>query len=491
MDGVKSLLIYSPPEDDNWRETKNESTVYDVHFWTNIREGNVTFSRSQESLSVNKLLYKEFPKYLFYHFYQLRYVHIIKQGLKSISSDDFSNADFLYDLNLSQNWIAKLESHVFRSAEKLEFIDLSFNQIKHIELYAFGPSVQFLYLQNNQIAIWDFAEEPIPCTRMQLSQLYLNDNLNGNISEIFNQEACLICEFTYMTNTNISSVYIHPKTVTLEATKNHINQIVLLENSEIYQLVVLDLSYNEITSIENITKLIKLEKLDLTHNLIESFDNDTFENMTNLRELCFGNNLLKNLHLEFLTRTNNLIFLDLSYNNLEFFKLEHFASNLEELHIEGNNLTAIDTNMKRMAPKLVRLGLIDNNWECNQLTSSVLLMQLEGITPVINETITAIVPSDANNVKGIGCTVDEAKQSDENTVQVTIMNGIVLAYIDKQIEGLQQQIDEKFLELSLLNANLQTQLLANDESLKKINLHFLDITSEFKEQKQRYNNYWG
>lgn len=456
LDGVKSMLIYSPPED-SWEKATHVTyirehipmvPVYNKKFWTNIRDGDLIGARNQKTLAVNKLLYKDFPKHLFYHFYELTEVNIIKQGLKSISSDDFSNAYLLKTLNLSYNLVEKLESFVFHSAKQLETIDLSFNQISHIEHDAFGSSVKYLYLQNNPIVVWDVTEEPIPCTKIQFYNLYISDNLIGNISELFNPDECIISDNIDMTNTNISSVYIHSKMSTLKARQNLINQIVLLNNSETYQLHDLDLSYNEITSIKNITNLIKLEKLDLAHNLIEAFDNETFANMNNLRELRFGSNLLKNLDLEFLVQTQRLVFLDLSYNSLQTFKLTYLAGNLEELHIEGNNLTVMDTNMKRMAPKLIRIGLNDNNWDCGRLTTDLLLIQFDDVFPVVNETISSLMPTEENNVKGIGCTMNDAKQTDGNSMQTPVISGIVLAYIDRQIEGLQKQIDENLEKLS-------------------------------------------
>lgn len=41
--------------------------------------------------------------------------------------------------------------------------------------------------------------------------------------------------------------------------------------------------------------------------------------------------------------------------------------------------------MKRIAPKLVRLGMDINHWDCDDLTTSLLLLQFDGIVPVVDE----------------------------------------------------------------------------------------------------------
>ncbi|XP_071135520.1 toll-like receptor 6 [Mytilus edulis] len=82
-------------------------------------------------------------------------------------------------------------------------------------------------------------------------------------------------------------------------------------------ILEIEITYNEISSIGNISCLQMLDKLDLSHNSIESIGNSTFKHLPLLRELRLTHNGIKTVEPYTLAGTTIAIYwVDLSWNNM-------------------------------------------------------------------------------------------------------------------------------------------------------------------------------
>ncbi|CAC5423133.1 unnamed protein product [Mytilus coruscus] len=82
-------------------------------------------------------------------------------------------------------------------------------------------------------------------------------------------------------------------------------------------IVEIEATYNQISSIGNISCLQMLDTLDLSYNTIDSIENSTFKNLPLLRELRLSHNGIKTMEPYALAGTTMSIFLaDLSSNNM-------------------------------------------------------------------------------------------------------------------------------------------------------------------------------
>lgn len=464
LDGKKSLLFYSPPSTD-WISSYSTGTThidgmglfhirYYAASWTTVQESQVTDQRETITFVITKMMSKTFPPHLFHNFYRIQHFQMTHQGLTQLFKDNFENAQFVRNMNLSHNSIERLPERLFEETPQLVEIDLSFNKIKFIEAGVFKSNIlQRIYLQNNEIVEWDYNRfMDISESSVQKKGLEYLNIANNNLTDL---------GFPYpmksrqidASNTSLSNIIITVEVISLNASQNSISEIlpkVIADEDTIFELQHLNLSRNVLTSLADLTHFNKLLTLDLSHNLIESFDNDIFSKMNTLKELRLGNNLLKDMDFGFLPHIHQLIYLDISYNELAGFHLLKIAPNLEELHIEGNNLTELDTNMKRMAPHLVKLGIDNNHWDCEHLTTSLLLLQFDGIAPVVDASGAGDLPNTINydgNIKGVGCFKNNDKAV---AVPNTLTNEILVrdhdkklfAYVDGQIESMKTDIFE-------------------------------------------------
>lgn len=132
-----------------------------------------------------------------------------------------------------------------------------------------------------------------------------------------------------------------------------------------------------LASVSALASLTKLEEIDLSYNQLESLDLAIFAKINRLRWISLSNNRLKNFNIGYILNTVNLEYLDIAYNNLGNIPLKGNFPQLLELHIGGNNLTELSPNIQQNAPRLKKLGLNDNNWNCDYLNDLLLEIPLD------------------------------------------------------------------------------------------------------------------
>lgn len=305
---------------------------------------------------------------------------------------------------LDNNHLTFITEKLFRNLSALHVITLNNNFIEKVDGTAFAgnPKLQYLYLHHNSITSIQNSDS---VQQNILYKFFIQDN--PNIVDAIPFPAMNV----NMTNSNATTCFIHSFTQNIYANSNNIELIIILTPNNTHsehKLKTLRLSHNLINNPMNISALHSLEILDLSLNLLTNIEAAHFNNLSELRELNISNNIIKNVDLSFLPHTIKLDNLNIAYNHLGVFRLNYRTESLQTLRIDGNGLSILDLNLKQMAPALRSVGLDDNNWECEHLTTSLLLLYFDGIA-VLKENINNLSTELENDsttvgrVKGIQC----------------------------------------------------------------------------------------
>lgn len=130
-------------------------------------------------------------------------------------------------------------------------------------------------------------------------------------------------------------------------------------------LLELDMSNNAISNLppKSFENLKFLQFFDLSWNNIKSIDENTFVGLSSLRKLLLNNNNMLNIQPDTFARLERLDALDLSGNWLETFSGDVFgtrAKKLRKLFLKGNRLVKIQSHAFDTIPNVDFLVLTDN-----------------------------------------------------------------------------------------------------------------------------------
>lgn len=176
--------------------------------------------------------------------------------IEFIESDVFKHMVNILNLNLAGNQLTSISDNLFNSLNMVEEIDLSENRIKTITTSMFpkNENLKILHLENNNIEII----QPGSLNSIKkLEELYLNENNLISFNEIGPSLILLNLDFN-----GITHLLIERSVEKISAANNQIREI-HVESKSVKEL---NLQYNLITEIGNITKCKNLVKLDLTFN---------------------------------------------------------------------------------------------------------------------------------------------------------------------------------------------------------------------------------
>ncbi|XP_001356005.2 uncharacterized protein [Drosophila pseudoobscura] len=115
-----------------------------------------------------------------------------------------------------------------------------------------------------------------------------------------------------------------------------------------------------------------VELLDLSYNDITSIDNDSFQSTVHLVNLSLAHNAIHTLYGDGFAELRRLRHLDLSYNRLEQIDEHLLESNAQLIHLnlEGNKLASLGSGPLLRSPSLRSLNL--RNSQINQLGAELL-----------------------------------------------------------------------------------------------------------------------
>ncbi|XP_069545708.1 vasorin-like [Brachyistius frenatus] len=247
-------------------------------------------------------------------------LYIFQNGIVTLTQDDFKGLVELELLDLSQNELTEIPDDVFEMLSKLKNLDLSSNRITHISKHSFSGLVQ-------------------------LERLYLHAN--------------------------------HIKSIHLEAfeglemlleLKLQENQLTSLPSLHFPNLLLLDLSYNNIPTLRaSDLETPHLEALKVASLGLISVDEDLIASLKNLHELDISINQLDEVPLALKQDSlKGLIKLSLAANPLGELRVEDFQklSGLQELDLSGLYLQGFPQSFFQNFPRLIHLTAAENPFNC-------------------------------------------------------------------------------------------------------------------------------
>lgn len=379
----------------------------------------------------------QIPYEMFSQMPSITFVQLQFSGISVLYITDFFGAMSLQSLNLSHNRIELIDNYVFENALSLTTVDLSFNKIASVSADAFqkADSLQELHLTNNRIKtfscrfsagtmrVLQLSHNPLqtidssilsilqtlsisfteltalpPINFTMIPYLDVGDNaqLNGTLSDFRHTQKLIV------RNTSSISCIITPNLILFDASRNRIDSVIV-EASDSYEILALDLSHNALKSMSNLTVLSSLIGLDLSHNFITDIDVSSFSAMPKLSILLLANSGLFHIDYGLFSNLARLQWLDISENRLTEIDLNMFRLNsaISKLLINKNQLTTLaHDRLNDILPSLKEIDVNDNNFDCSNLTDIIQTFHANSIDFVLDSKGRI---TNGTNVLGIVC----------------------------------------------------------------------------------------
>ncbi|KAF4710908.1 hypothetical protein FOZ63_017598 [Perkinsus olseni] len=225
---------------------------------------------------------------------------------------------------------------VLRDYRHLQVVDVSHNRLRRLDALSAIPCLRVLNASHNLLRRMD-------CFTLARSLEQVDMSYN-EIQELGDWSNC---------RTSLRELRLRG---------NAIKQIPAYGLKRTNHLELLDLSENQITTIENIAHLPELGVLKLTHNQISSLHG--LDGLNRLRELDVSNNFVKSLQGLSSWTCTSLAKLAVSNNqlgdldtNLEI--LQRGFTNLAELRVSGNPIEQLPSVKLRFIYRLTSLARVD------------------------------------------------------------------------------------------------------------------------------------
>ncbi|XP_067138580.1 platelet glycoprotein V-like [Centruroides vittatus] len=261
---------------------------------------NLTFRNvpSLTLLAIEFCNFTLFPNKPFRELINLSELYINGGKLKVLPEDLFYNLYSLTKLNLIINKIESIHPLVFRNLTRLEYLYLKWNQIKDL------PSEMLKGLFNLRTFSISFNQQLSEIPSGFFKKLH-------NLTEI-DASACSISSL----EDDVFSDLINLKTAILDFNQLEHLPPNLLRNNKL--LTRFSCSYNRISTLptESFDGLSELRELVLEGNRLENLPEDVFQNLSSLQHLDLSRNRLTFLHENIFLPLTRLTYLDLSNNSL-------------------------------------------------------------------------------------------------------------------------------------------------------------------------------
>ena len=268
-------------------------------------------------------------------------------NITKLETSYFNKVNFvsLVSVILTNNRIRLLVNYTFNNID-VAYINIDDNLIETIECFAFYKlySVKIISLKNNQIKIIsDFSFTSPIMNNLVAYQSKVDLSSSFNLTKIF--------------------PYSFSRFDTL--TISYISLVLLKEyNSSYFNISTLDLSNNGISTLFQNTINGKCNILNLENNMLVNFENESFFDVANLKEISFAKNLIRNLDFSnaFKSTQTKLTKLDFRLNKIISISNDFFVKfpNLLNLDLAKNDFFSIEKDFFLNLQNLKSLSLSDN-----------------------------------------------------------------------------------------------------------------------------------
>ncbi|XP_039451517.1 leucine-rich repeat-containing G-protein coupled receptor 5-like [Culex pipiens pallens] len=292
---------------------------------------------------------------------------------------------------------------------------------------------------------------------------------NGNIPSFAESIYGQLETTTNLTITGcaVKKLYVGAQLVHLNASGNDIQAIEIASGSDYSSLKVLDLSTNNLSRIPNVKDFVGLERLDLSGNKITFGKLDLFARLTKLKWLSLAgneiNSLVGGLQLRYLEE------LHLNGNKLlEVDFLNWQLRALVKLDLRDNLLMYLNAeDLESPFPKLARIDLSGNQWNCQGITKLVERLQKRAISFQPAPT-TSKCPT--TSIQGVCC-------EDSYVNSVTLQSQWDIRKLQRQMQTMNDTLVAKLaavrLEQGVQIEQLERQLTVQEGQMGEMKLHLL------------------
>lgn len=407
-------------------------------------------SENVEFLEINHTDSAVIPTKMFanisFKFLELR---IIEGNIKKIEHDAFEGlSSFLKILSLKNN---KIESLDVLNLEKLETLDLSWNQITNLNEQTINNLTNLEYFNLGFNKLTDLSHLIFSNLR-NLKTIWLNNNniknLPGNI---------------FVNNTKLKTIYLNN------------NNLTRLLDFGLPAIDVLDCSSNSLRNI-NMKQFTTIQNFDLSRNGLNSIEISFFNNLL-IKEIILNTNGLKRIAKEVFYNLTALEIISLNDNLLEDLDIFEKNKNLKTFSISGNFLSTIPNLPTSLEHFNISRNKIENALNLSYLTH---LNTLD----ISNNKLTAIKFHTLANLKllnnlflndnqikvlEMGCFKDlvNLKSLDLSNNKISSLNTGIFTFL----------ISLEYLNLSRNNLQvLNATVFHNLKNLQTFNIKFNNIT---------------
>lgn len=327
--------------------SNNNITIINENSFRALHEMRVLF------LDENKI--SDIPSQCFGSNAQLRLLKLSQNKLRRIAADVFVNNPHLHEISLDSNELVELPEGLFQENGELRKINLAYNKLITLDDRLFRKlyKLTHLQIQNNQLVrleyrlLYDnYNLEMFNCSNNQLIEMldhqyyekpYLTDvDVSGNpVLRIISYR--LYDSFYFTTRYHIwNSVLLTANMKDINTMRRKYMSIPILHVRQ-YDIVLrivhckvktvtcdlqpitawLDLSFNQLTTIECVTNMTKLNILNLTHNHLQTLSSSWFAGLIHLKQLDISNNGVR-IHLRNFRAARELRILSFSNNTIDW-----------------------------------------------------------------------------------------------------------------------------------------------------------------------------
>lgn len=300
----------------------------------------------------------------------------------------FSAANRMTKLDISETYVSNLTVDMIGNFHRLVNLFASYCELEHIEpeLFSRLPELETLHVEGGQLTR---LENLSALKKLRKLSAHMNRLTELDLRGLFSLESA---DLSYNSFDHLGSGWIGgmDEIQMLNLSHNRITTISQDAFFQTYDILALDLSYNQLIRLPNFGS-IRIAKLDVSHNGMKGIEDGAFETLHQtlneldmsyndftefparafkdfhlLQYLGLGHNklgdALVNRHLGGLFESLTLIqVLDLSYNGITSVDKRDFASlhHLNTLYLQGNNIRDLkdaSLDSTRVLAKLVITG---------------------------------------------------------------------------------------------------------------------------------------
>nr|XP_023021445.1 toll-like receptor 6 [Leptinotarsa decemlineata] len=354
-------------------------------------------------------------------------LHMERLYIGKLSPGAFNSLYSLKEVYLSENNITELSPGIFNSLSELQILDLSKNDLKTLGPSCLTGAINLISLNLSLNSLKSFDELVLDQNIIKLEYIDLSFNQITEINIRSIRHKIDNIDLSWNQITNIDFCINGFKSITVS--KNRLKSIGKNNCSNVTSRVInFDLSYNIISELfsDTFEHLNTLKILKLEHNNISSLPIGLFSDLSSLINLNLSNNKLEQFYHGTFENLKNLQILDISNNKITDVKRYlHSLANMNELYIQQNKLFHLDSEqIIADSPHVSKISLGGNNFTCDDLIEIIHYFRSKSVIVAYGSV------RNSSNIQGIPCFDNsnfppEFSQNSDSNTEKNLLNKVL------------------------------------------------------------------